>query len=97
MDLWFEGSTERKSVSMNGSRHVFLILCAIVCYLAIYLSQLHFLPCTGTKVEGDWRYNPKHSLLKAATELLQTAGQSQAQHQAHMAAHQAICLSNNPI
>lgn len=68
MDLWFEDSTERKSVSVNGSHRVFLVLCAIVCYLAIYLSRLHFLPSTGTKVERDWKYNPRHSLIKAAIE-----------------------------
>lgn len=65
MDLRFEGCTECKSVSANGSRHVSLVLCAIVCYLAIYLSQLHFLPSTGTKVERDWKYNPKISLTRA--------------------------------
>lgn len=100
MDLWFEGSTECKSVSVNGSRHVFLVLCAIVCYLAIYLSQLHFLPSTGTKVEGDWKYNPRHSLIKAAIEkaaILKTPGQLQAKHQFGLSAHEAIWLGNNPI
>ena len=97
MDLWLEGSTECKSVSVNGSRHVFLVLYAIVYYLAIYLSQLHFLPSTGTKVERDWKYNPRHSLIKAAIEFLKTPGQLQAKHQFSLSVHEAIWLGNNPI
>lgn len=97
MDLWFEGSTECKSVSVNGSRHVFLVLCAIVCYLAIYLSQLHFLPSTGTKVERDWKYNPRHSLIKAAIEFPKTPSQLQAKHQFSLSVHKAIWLGNNPV
>lgn len=76
MDLWFEGSTECKSVSVNGSRLVFLVLCAIVCYLAIYLSQLHFLPSLGTKVEKDWKYNLRHSLTKVVTQFMKMPANS---------------------
>lgn len=92
-----EGSTEHKSVSVNGLRHVCLVLCAIVRYLAIYLSQLHFLPSTGTKVEWDWKYNPRHSLTKATIEPLKAPGPLQAKHQFSLSVHEAIWLGNKPI
>lgn len=92
-----EGSTEHKSVSVNGLRHVCLVLCAIVRYLAIYLSQFHFLPSTGTKVEWDWKYNPRRSLTKATIEPLKAPGPLQAKHQFSLSVHEAIWLGNKPI
>lgn len=82
---------------MNGLRHVCLVLCAIVRYLAIYLSQLHFLPSTGTKVERDWKYNPRHSLTEATIEPLKAPGPLQAEHQFSLSVHEAIWLGNKPI
>lgn len=82
---------------MNGLRHVCLVLCAIVCYLAIYLSQLHFFPSTGTKVERNWKYNPRHSLMKTTIEPLKTPDQLQAKNQFSLSTHEAIWLGNKPV